>query len=73
MENELKNNQAEQSSGNRPDWIAKTPRGVGQQSKLERIGVAWNREDGGIGIRLVGKQVVEDDIYLYLNDPSDPV
>ena len=54
-------------TGNRPDWIAKTPKGQGRNSYLERIGVAWNRDDGGIGIRLVGTQLVTDDIYLYPN------
>ena len=55
---------------NRPDWIVKAPRGQGRNSFLERIGGAWNREDGGIGIRLAGKQIIEDDIYLYPNEPQ---
>ncbi len=53
---------------NRPDWVVKIPRGAGRQSRLERIGVAWNRDDGGIGVRLSGTQIVDEDIYLYPND-----
>ena len=59
---------ATRENGHRPDWIAKTARGYGRNSQLERIGVAWNREDGGIGLRLVGTQVVDGDIYLYPNE-----
>lgn len=61
-------NQAPAAGENRPDWVVKAPRGYGKQARLERIGAAWNREDGGIGIRLAGKQLVEDDIYLYPNE-----
>ena len=59
------------SNTNQPDWIVKGPRGYGRNSYLERIGAAWNRDDGGIGIRLTGKQVIEDHIYLYPNQPQD--
>lgn len=66
-ENVTDDNQTETASDNKPDWIAKSPRGYGRNQRLERVGVAWNREDGGIGVRLVGKQIVEGDIYLYPN------
>ena len=55
----------ETENGKKPDWVVKTPRGYGRNSRLERVGVAWNRDDGGICARLVGKQVVDGDIYLY--------
>ena len=58
----------DQDNKNRPDWIVKAPRGYGRQSRLDRVGVAWDREDGGIGIRLAGKQIIEDDFYLYPNE-----
>lgn len=70
-ENVTENNQTETVHGNKPDWIAKSPRGFGRNQRLERVGVAWNREDGGIGIRLVGKQIVEGDIYLYPNTTQE--
>ena len=50
---------------NQPDWVAKSPRGQGRNQRLERIGVAWNRDDGGVCLRLVGTQIVNEDIYLY--------
>lgn len=59
--------QAQAETGNSPDWVAKTPRGYGRNQRLERVGAAWNREDGGLCLRLVGTQVVSDDIYLYPN------
>jgi hypothetical protein len=48
----------------KPHYVAKSPTGQGKGSRLERIGVAWNREDGGICFR-VGTQIVNEDIYLY--------
>lgn len=67
-ENNLNNQPAPTTTANQPDWIVKAPRGQGRNSYLERIGAAWSREDGGIGIRLTGKQLIEDDIYLYPNE-----
>lgn len=58
------------STGQKPDWIAKSPQGYGRKSRLDRVGAAWNREDGGICIRLIGKQVIDSDIYLYPNEPQ---
>ncbi len=52
-------------NGNQPDWVAKSPRGSGRNQRLERIGVAWNRDDGGICLRLVGTQIITEDVYLY--------
>ncbi|MGF1456876.1 MAG: hypothetical protein ACFB6R_16025 [Alphaproteobacteria bacterium] len=40
-------------------------RGYGRKQKLERVGAAWTRPDGGICLRLHGTQIVSDDIYLY--------
>lgn len=51
-----------------PNWIAKAPRGEGRKQKLQRIGAAWNRDDGGICIRLYGTQVIPGDVYLYPNE-----
>ena len=49
-----------------PDWIVKTPTGYGRKARLERIGVAWNRDKGGgICIRTSGTQFIADDIYLF--------
>lgn len=73
MTTETQNTQQNQASEptNQPDWIAKASKGYGKKQRLERVGVAWNREDGGIGIRLAGTQIIEDDIYLYPNQGTN--
>jgi hypothetical protein len=55
-----------------PDWIVKTPKGYGRKERLERIGAAWNREDGGICIRVYGTQVISADIYLFPLSEAEP-
>lgn len=62
---ETQTKDASRENGKKPDWVVKTPRSTGRNSRLERVGVAWNREDGGICARLVGKQVIDGDLYLY--------
>lgn len=57
---------AEKGTGGRsPDWVVKAPKTGGQSSGLERIGVAWDRADGGICVRLTGQQIVSGDLYIY--------
>ena len=58
-------------SGNTPDWIAKCPKHIGRKERLERVGAAWTREDGGICLRLHGTQIVSEDIYLYPYESTD--
>ena len=61
-----------ETGGNRPDWIAKSPRQIGRKERLERVGAAWNRaEDDGICLRLHGTQIVTEDIYLYPYEGGD--
>lgn len=64
---------ATRDTGNGPDWVAKSPRQTGRQERLERIGAGWNREDGGICVRLSGTQLITGDVYLYPVDdqPAD--
>lgn len=64
-------NQTAREPGTRPHWIAKAPKTIGRTQRLERIGVAWNRDDGGICLRLYGTQVIGEDVYLYPNDPPE--
>ncbi|MEQ8328102.1 MAG: hypothetical protein RIE84_11320 [Parvibaculum sp.] len=56
---------ASANSGRRPDWVVKAPRTRGKSPGLIRIGVAWDREDGGICLRLTGNQLVTGDLYIY--------
>ena len=60
-----KTNDTTRESHKKPDWVAKSPRGNGEKSRLERVGAGWSREDGGICVRLIGKQVIDNDLYLY--------
>ena len=55
---------------NAPDWVVKTAKGYGRKQRLERIGVAWSREDGGICLRLSGTQIIGDDVYIYPMTPD---
>lgn len=48
-----------------PDWTVKTAKGYGRDQRFITVGAAWDREDGGICIRLTGTQIVENDLYLY--------
>lgn len=48
----------------KPDWVVKD----GENSRT--IGAGWTVEDEGICLRLAGKQLVEDDIYIYPFDKS---
>lgn len=64
-------NQTRREPGTRPHWIAKTPQTIGRTQRLERVGVAWNREDGGICLRVYGTQILAGDVYLYPNDPPE--
>ncbi|MBO6655893.1 MAG: hypothetical protein JJ934_03315 [Pseudomonadales bacterium] len=59
----------ETEEGNKPEWIGKQYRIIrvenGLKTRKERIAVGWNRPDGSIALRFSGKQIVENDIYLY--------
>ena len=61
---EKKQTEPQAENGNRPDWVAKTSKGYGRKARFERVGAAWNRDDG-ICVRLAGVQIVNEDIYLF--------
>lgn len=65
------NQQNEGKTAKKPDWIVKAPQNGGKTSRFERIGAAWSRDDGGVCIRLVGKQVIDTDVYLYPNEAPE--
>lgn len=41
--------------------------GSGKNAEFETIGVAWQREDGGLYVKLVGTQVIESGFYAFPN------
>jgi hypothetical protein len=57
-----------------PDYIAMQYRqvriGDGWKTKKERIGAAFNNENGSICFRPTGQQVIENDIYLFPTDQT---
>jgi hypothetical protein len=73
MTDELK--QDETSSDNRPDYVAVCYPMIrlsnGWRRRKAVIGAAWKNDKGAICFRPSGKQVIEDDIYLFpANDDS---
>lgn len=58
-------NARQSDAGNRPNWVVKAPTGTGEKQRLERIGAAWDRDDGGVCVRLIGTQIVSQDLYIY--------
>ena len=59
---------------NRPDYIAKQYRVVriedGWRTRKEHIGAVWKGEDGALGFRTSGAQIIEGDVYFYPFDPQ---
>jgi hypothetical protein len=57
--------QAPASGGNPPTHVAKVRNGQGDNASFERIGVAWEKEDGSLYVRLHGTQIVSHGFALY--------
>jgi hypothetical protein len=52
-------------SGNRPDFVVKKRIGGGDRVTWERIGVAWQNENGAIFLRFHGTQVLSGGVSLF--------
>lgn len=59
-----------QDQSKKPHWTVKTPKGYGRDQRFITVGAAWNRDDGGICIRLTGTQIIENDLYIYEIDEA---
>lgn len=68
MSNETQKVTKEENETNQPDFIAKQYRVValeeGYKTRAETIGAAWKTEKG-IMFRPSGKQIIENDVYLF--------
>ena len=53
------------TAGAKPDFIVKSASGYGRGARFNRIGAGWSRPDGGVCVRLDGKQLIENDLYLF--------
>ncbi|MCB9989300.1 MAG: hypothetical protein H6868_08235 [Rhodospirillales bacterium] len=54
---------AEQTNGkksNPPTHVVKVRHGYGKNASYERIGVAWQKENGALYVKLHGTQIVSD-------------
>ena len=54
-----------QNGNDKPNCYAKVRHGFGKKATYERIGAAWQTEDGSIYVKLAGTQVVEQGLTLY--------
>lgn len=57
--------------GNPPKYVAKMRDGYGKNATYERIGVAWENEDGSLYVKLHGRQIVERGFTLYAMQPAE--
>lgn len=66
--------QTNQTNGAKPDLIIKAKVVDGSRSRLDTIGVAWTRDEGGFYCKLYGRQIIEDGFYVFptLDDAEQP-
>ena len=65
-------NEARQNgNSNLPTHVAKTRKGYGKKASYERIGVAWDNEDGSFYVKLYGTQLVSN-FTLYKIEAVEP-
>lgn len=75
-QDQAQGNQHLQGEKHNPDYIAMQYRVLrtesGWKPKKERIGAAFNNANGSICFRPTGRQLIENDIYLFpANDESE--
>lgn len=58
-------NPSGEKSAKKPTHDAKVRRGEGEKVWHEKIGAAWQREDGSLFVKLSGTQVVSEGFNLY--------
>ncbi len=56
-------NQSKSSS--KPTHSLRKKVGYGKNTEFETIGVAWEREDGGLYIKLYGTQFIDSGFYAF--------
>lgn len=65
MTDQANNTAAATRESNLPGYVVKTREGRGKNATYERIGVAWENEDGSFYVRLHGTQIIERGFTLY--------
>ena len=76
MSNETQTKEAvAEKDDKRPDYIVKQYRYVrvedGLKLRKETVAVGWQNDNGSITIRPNGRQIIENDIYLFPTDKQD--
>lgn len=72
MTKETKTNQARpETESNLPKFVVKMRDGYGKNASYERIGVAWENEDGSLYVKLHGKQIIDRGFTLYEMQPAE--
>jgi len=66
-ENTQTNGTEQNGKSNPPTHVAKVRHGYGKKASYERIGVAWQNEDGSFYIKLHGTQIVSAFTLYELN------
>lgn len=64
-------NTATDGNAKTPDFVAKQRLGYGRRTVWERVGVAWQNEDGSVYLRLHGTQILSGGITLYRRDETE--
>ena len=76
MTKETQNTNAAEKEDKRPDFIVRQYRYIrledGMKLRKETIGVCWlNHENGSITFRPNGRQIIEQDLYLFPTENKD--
>lgn len=59
------NKNSGEKSNSKPTHNLRKKVGYGKNTDFETIGVAWEREDGGMYIKLYGTQVIDGGFYAF--------
>ena len=65
MTNDTQTNAPQNGNGNKPTHSIRKRSGTGRKAEFETLGVAWQRDDGGLYIKLYGTQIVEGGFYAF--------
>ncbi|PLU25734.1 hypothetical protein [Sinorhizobium medicae] len=68
MKNQPK--ERERQAGKQPTHVVKMLKTEGDRSTFDRIGVAWERDDGSLYVKLHGTQIVAEGFTLYPMDDA---
>ena len=75
-QNQQQSQTTDKAQANKPDYIAMQYRVVriedGLRTRKERIGAAFTNANGSICFRPSGRQIIDNDVYLFPNNDQSP-